>query len=215
MPDAPEIWLANPALMTGTSLFDQFRALPRVHTFDVNAASALDWLAVPGVTPGTARRLLTGAPYSDVPALLAQAGPDPALRAHISSMDAAMADLRRASEVEESLSLWAVARAYLWRLLAYVFAASALGAWLARRVGALRWRWAIPCGLVSAILVFGLSWVVISPAWMPMAAPLLVGGLPAAAWVAFRRRSWREPALTLAAWLMAATPALVLCSNWW
>ncbi|MCK7529330.1 MAG: hypothetical protein MZV64_73170 [Ignavibacteriales bacterium] len=52
----PEIWLANPALQTGTSLFDQFRALPRVHTFDANAASALDWLAVPGVTPDAAEQ---------------------------------------------------------------------------------------------------------------------------------------------------------------
>ena len=38
LPDGPELWLANGALMTGTSLFDQFRALPRRHMFDANAA---------------------------------------------------------------------------------------------------------------------------------------------------------------------------------
>jgi hypothetical protein len=130
-------------------------------------------------------------------------------------MDSAMGELRRASEVEESLSLWAVARAYLWRLAAYVVAASALGAWLARRTCGVRWRWAIPCGLVSALMVFALSWIVISPAWVPAAAPLIVGGLPAAAWAAWRRRSWKGPALALAAWLMAAMPALALASNRW
>ena len=215
VPAAPEIWLANPALQTGTSLFDQFRALPRTHTFDANAASSLDWLAVPGVTPEAAERLLSGVPYGDLQAVVAQSGPDTALRERIANMDNAMAELRRASEVEESLSLWAVARAYLWRLFAYVVAASALGAWLARRACAVRWRWAVPCGLVSALLVFALAWVVISPAWMPLAAPVLVGGLPAAVWVAFRRRSGKDAALAAAAWLMAALPALALASRWW
>ncbi len=60
VPDAPEIWLANPALRTGTSLFDQFRALPRAHTFDANAASAFDWMTVPGVTPTAAARMMHG-----------------------------------------------------------------------------------------------------------------------------------------------------------
>ena len=102
MPDAPEIWLANPDLQTGTSLFDQFRALPRVHTFDANAASALDWIAVPGVTPASAARLLDGVPYRDLKALLAQADADPPLRQRIMSMDAAMRELRRTSDAEEA-----------------------------------------------------------------------------------------------------------------
>jgi len=215
VPDAPEIWLANPELKTGTSVFDQFRALPRMHTFDANAASAFDWMTVPGVTSEAARSLLKGAPYNDLPALLTQAGPDPALRAHIASMDSAMADLRRASDVEESLSLWAVARAYIWRLLAYVLTAAALGAWLAHRVCAIRWRWAIPCGLLSAILVFALSWIVVSPPWVPLAAPVIVGGLPAASWAAFHRRSRRGAARVLAAWAAAAIPAVVLSGSWW
>jgi hypothetical protein len=213
--DAPEIWLANPALQTGTSLFDQFRALPRAHTFDANAASALDWLSVPGVTPAVASRLLQAAPYRDLEMLAARAGADAALRGQIALMDAAMAGLRRASEVEESLSLRAVVLAYLWRLAAYVVTGSALGAWLANRTCALRWRWAIPCGFVSALLVFALSWVVVSPAWAPMAAPVLIGGFPAAAWVAFRGRAWKDAARAAAAWVAAALPALALSSSWW
>jgi len=213
--EAPEIWLANPALQTGTSLFDQFRALPRLHTFDANAASALDWLSVPGVTPSVASRLLKGAPYRNLEALIARAGADASLRERIATMDAAMGELRRSSEVEEALSLWAVVRAYLWRLGAYVVTAAALGAWLANRTCALRWRWAIPCGLAAALLVFALSWVVVSPVWAPMAAPVIAGGFPAAAWAGFRRRSWKHAARAAAAWVTAALPAIALGSSCW
>jgi len=215
IPDAPEIWLANPALRTGTSLFDQFRSLPRVHTFDANAASMLDWLAVPGVTPDAAGRLLKGAPYRDMAALNAQAGSGGALRQRIAEMDAAMTDLRRAAEDEESLSLTTVVLSYIWRLLAYVLVAAAAGAWLAHAALAVRWRWALPCGLVAALMVFGLAWVVIAPAWWPLAAPVVVGGLPAAVWAGWRQRSWREASLAAAAWLAAGLPALVLTSQWW
>jgi hypothetical protein len=215
IPDAPEIWLANPALQTGTSLFDQFRALPRAHTFDANAATMLDWLAVPGVTPALASRLLNAAPHREAAALAAQAGVDAAVRQRIVEMDAEMDNLRRASGDEESLSISTVVLSYVWRLLAYVIVAAAAGAWLAHIVCGARWRWALPCGLVSALLVFGLAWVVISPAWWPPAAPLLAGGVPAAAWVGLRRRSWTGAAVVAAAWLAAGLPALVLSSQWW
>jgi hypothetical protein len=71
LPEGPEIWLANDGLMTGTSLFDQYRALPRAHTFDVNAATLLDWLSVPGVTRDAARRLVARTPYRRIEDLLA------------------------------------------------------------------------------------------------------------------------------------------------
>jgi hypothetical protein len=213
--DAPELWLANPALRTGTSLFDQFRALPRAHTFDANAASLLDWLAVPGVTPELANRLLRSAPYRDLEALRNVAGLDAGVRQRIVEMEAAMGELRRASEAEESLSLWAVVQAYLWRLLGYVAVGSAAGAWLAHRTCSVRWRWALPCGLVSALLVFALSWVVVSPAWAPMAAPVLAGGFPAAVWAGSRRRSFKEAARAAAAWMAAACPAVALSCSWW
>ncbi len=167
------------------------------------------------MTPSLASRLLQGVPYRNLEALSTRAGADASLRERIASMDAAMGELRRASEVEESLSLWAVVRACLWRLGAYAVTAAALGAWLATRTGALRWRWAIPCGLVSALLVFALSWVVVSPAWAPIAAPVFAGGFPAAAWAGFRRRSWKHAARAAAAWVAAALPAVALGSSWW
>jgi len=73
----------------------------------------------------------------------------------------------------------------------------------------------VPCGLVSALLVFGLAWVVTSPAWWPLAAPLAVGGIPSAFWAGLRRGSWGASALAAAAWVAAGLPAAVLSSEWW
>jgi hypothetical protein len=214
VPDAPELFLANPSLQTGTSLFDQFRALPRTHTFDANAATTLDWLAVPGVSAADAERLVHHSPYRDLAALQAAAG-NPGLAAQIVSMGGGMAEVRRAAESETSLSLSAVVRAYLWRLAAYLAAGALAGAWLARHVGPMGWGWAVPCGVAAAAVVFGLTWVVTGPAWLPLAAPVIAGGLPAAAWRAWRRRGWRSVVLAAVAWLAAALPAAALAQPWW
>lgn len=48
--DAPALWVLNNAFTTGTTLFDQYRGVPRAHTFDLNAASLVDLLGVPGMT---------------------------------------------------------------------------------------------------------------------------------------------------------------------
>ena len=214
VPDAPELWLANPSLRTGTSLFDQFRALPRVHTFDANAATVVDWIGVPGVSPELAARLLAASPYRDVDALRNQSWLDAGVRQRIGEMNAAMAELRANAAGEESLSLAALVGAYVWRFLVYVSVAAAAGAWLAARLCSVRWRWAVPCGLLSALLVFALAWVVESPAWVPAAAPMVLGGVPSAAWVGLRRRSRRRAVLAAAAWAAAAVPALALSAYW-
>jgi hypothetical protein len=215
VPGAPELWLANRALTTGTSLFDQFRALPRVHTFDANSASMLDWLAVPGITPELAARMLDGAPYPDMAAVKARAGRESPAGRQVTGMETAMQELLQSAEESESLSFAPLIRSYLWRLLAYVMAAAAAGAWLAHRFCGVRWRWSVPCGLVSATLVLALAWVVVTPAWWPALAPAVLGGIPAAAWAGFRRRSWREASLAGLAWLAAGLPSVLLSSSWW
>lgn len=60
----PALWLANPWFATGTSLFDQFRSAPRVHTFDINAASLTDLVAVPGIDVALAQRILAATPIT-------------------------------------------------------------------------------------------------------------------------------------------------------
>jgi hypothetical protein len=214
LPDAPEIWLANGALMTGTSLFDQYRALPRPHTFDVNAAMPLDWLSVPGITTEAAARLIAGAPYASVEALLASPALSDADRARVSAMAGDMARLTSASREEQTLSLWAIARAYLWRLGAVVLAAALAGAWLAHRAGVRRWWSAMLVAITATLLVVALAWVITSPAWYPVAAPVVVGGAPWAAWRIARGRGLASAGVALACWAVASLPALLLTREW-
>lgn len=215
LPDAPELWLANDALQTGTSLFDQFRSLPRPHTFDANSASAFDWLTVPGVDLSLADRLVRGAPYASLDTLAASSDLPAALRPRVRAMASAMNGvLTRGREEETTLSLSTVVRPYLWLLLGLVVAASALGGWLARRAGVRRWWTAGLIALASTLLVLGLSWVITGPAWLPYAAPLIVGAVPAALWRLARRRPLRDVAAVCCSWAVAMLPAAFLSRPW-
>ncbi len=215
LPDAPEIWLANPGLQTGTSLFDQYRALPRTHTFDVNAATRLDWISVPGVTAADANRLLAGTPYARLDAVTALPGLSPDVRSRIAAMSAEMTALReRAAREEETLSLSAVFSPYVWRLVGTLLLATACGAALARLAGTRR-RWtATLLALAASGVVIALAWIVSSPPWYPAAAPLVAGGLPWAVWRIVRRRPAAQAAQALIIWAVAALPALFLSRAW-
>lgn len=215
LPAAPEIWLANEQLLTGTSLFDQYRGMPRVHTFDINAASHFDWLAVDGVSPDAARRLVAGVPYRSLDDLSRVPGVDPALRVRVREMEAAMAAVyRKAHEEEASLSLSAIATPYVWRFLAVIAIASMAGTWLARRSGMARWWSASLTAVVSTVLVLAFAWVIVSPPWMPVAAPPVVAGVPAALWTLVRHRSPARAIRALAAAAAAMIPALLLSRVW-
>jgi hypothetical protein len=216
LPDASEIWLANAALMTGTSVFDQFRALPRRHTFDANAASELDWLAVPGVTRDLAARLLAHSPYSRIDGVLAVAGLGSDVKNRIVAMAKDMDALRaRAAGEEESLSLTAILLPYLWRLLAVLALTTAAGAWLARLAGARRWWSATAVALVSSLAVVAFAWVVTSPPWYPVAAPVVLFGAPWGLWRLVRQRTPRAAAVALAVWVAASIPAFFITRAWW
>lgn len=215
LPDAPEIWLANDAFTTGTSLFDQYRGLPRSHTFDINAATVLDWLTVPGVTPEIASQLLAGAPYAALDGLLAHSTLTPDLRARVTAMGAAMTRLQaRAADEEQTLSLWKVAQTYLWRLTAIVLASTLAGTWLARRAGVRRIWTAALVASGATLIVFAFAWIVISPAWYPFAAPAVLGGVPWGLWRIARLRAIKPALQAIAIWMLAAVPALLLTSRW-
>jgi hypothetical protein len=216
LPDATEIWLANAALMTGTSLFDQFRALPRQHTFDANAATELDWLAVPGVTRDLAARLLAHAPYARIDDVLAVPGLKPDVKNRVVAMAKDMDALRaRAASEEESLSLAAILRPYLWRLITLLTLTTAAGAWLARRAGARRWWSATAVALVSSLAVIALAWAVTSPPWYPAVAPVVLFGAPWGLWRLLRQRAPRAAAVALAVWAAASIPAVLISRAWW
>jgi hypothetical protein len=210
---APELWLANDALMTGTSMFDQYRTLPRPHTFDVNAALPLDWQSVPGVTSDVAAALIADAPYHNLGQLLASPALSDAVRVRITRMSNAMAALTSASRDEESLSVWSVAMPYWLRIAAVVLAATAAAAWLVRRIGVRRWWPAWLISLAATLVVMTLTWVVTSPPWYPLAAPVVIGGSPWALWRLVRRRR-AGAAAALGVWLVAAIPAWLFTRSW-
>lgn len=210
LPRGPELWLANPAVRTGTTMFDQYRALPRVHTFDVNAAREFDWRTVPGVSPETAARLLAGVPYASLEALLASPAVTPDLRSLIGRMAGGMTELlaERRTESARTLKISTLLAPYLWRLGVLVFGATLIAAWLARVTGVRRRSTAGAIGFTATVLVVAFAWVITSPPWLPLAAPLLVGGLPWALYRLARRQGARAAGAALAAWGLASVPAL-------
>jgi hypothetical protein len=133
---APQIWLANPAFQTGTSLYDQFRGQPRTHTFDLNAASEVDLVSVRGVDRILADMIRFQSPYASVEDLAAVPGVSAAIVDEFLSMERAMEDLRSSTqEIESGPSLNDILRAYYWRLFAFLTPAVLLAAllyWLTR-----------------------------------------------------------------------------------
>ncbi len=216
VPMSPEIWLANPAFRTGTTLFDQFRALPRIHTFDINAAGVLDWVTVPGVSADLARRLAGGGPYASLDALRRVPGVDRALADRLAQMAAAMQRLRGAAgEGESSISVWSLLRPFLWRALIVFVVASAAATLLYRSVRGSGWLASVLAGLTASLMVTALSWVVVGPTWLPpVMAPVLCCGTVQAAWNALRGRRAVEVGSVLLAWLAACLPAGTLTRAW-
>ncbi|NQW05030.1 MAG: hypothetical protein HQ485_13560 [Acidobacteria bacterium] len=211
LPTAPEIWLANGALRTGTSLFDQYRQQPRLHTFDINAATQFDWHTVPGVSAPLAQRLLAGVPYASLDDLINSPDVPTAVRTNIAAMAVAMSTLEKGTGDEaESLGLWSIAWAYLWRLGAFLIVATIPGAWILTRVGVRRPWVAGLIAFAALFMVTALTWIVTSPVWLPFLAPVVAGGVPWAAWRLVRRQPGRSPALALMVWGLASASAVVL-----
>jgi hypothetical protein len=99
----PEIWLANPDFQVGTSVFDQYRVLPRIHTFDLNAASLVDLCSVPGVDKALAARIAGSTPYRSVTDLRRLQGVSDDLVERLVGMQSGMDALRRTRETTEEM----------------------------------------------------------------------------------------------------------------
>ncbi len=225
----PAVWLANDEFRVGTSLFDQYRALPRVHTFDLNAASVADLVAVPGVNRDLADRIRRGAPFRTVEDLRRVTGVDASLLTRFRALEARATAMRAdAAEEESRLSLGAILRPYLVRAAVLVLIAGLLGAAAYRLAVARSWWRAIVNGILAASLGFLLEIALDLPAGLlaAVAAPLLLG-LPAALYcLLFPRRTARVLAaqrprqpvpgrgrLALAvlfAWVLASLPLALL-----
>jgi hypothetical protein len=212
----PEIWLANDGFTTGTTVFDQFRALPRSHTFDLNAASLVDLVTVEGMTREAADAILRAAPYSSVEDVARVREVSPALRERLAVMAARMIRLRaEAAEEAATLSLQSILMPYVYHaglwLAVTALAAALLYVW-ARPV---RWWRAALNGFGAAALGLGAAWI--SDAWGGTIAwilPVVLFGAPATLWQLARHRSATLGVRALAAWTLAALAPFALTRPW-
>lgn len=202
---APEVWLAGERLITGASLFDQYRGMPRLHTFDANAATSLDWLSIAGLTPEHASHMLASGPFASLDEVLAVA--PAAISPAIADAAERMRTARDGPGVP--LGIGTILGGYLWRLLWVVLAGALPGAVLARLGGVRRWWTAGVMALAATLLVIGGTWVVISPPWFPVALPVIAGGVPWALWQVARSRP-QAAARALLCWALASLPALLI-----
>ena len=207
------IWVANEGFRVGTSLFDQFRGVTRPHTFDVNAASPVDLMSLPGAKLEIARRILREGPYGGVDEVLRVEGATREFHDAIvegrSAMDRRLAD----PDVEESLDLRAILLPYVYHALLVWLEAGLLGAVLHALVRPARWWRLVANGLVAALVAFAVGWMAeapLAPLLVPMAAPGVIAALAALA----LRRGGREALRVVAAWGAAALPASVFLHPW-
>lgn len=221
LPEAVELWLANDRFMTGTTAFDQYRAVPRIHTFDLNAASLVDLMTVDGVSLELARTIQQHAPYSAIEDVAAVPGVSRELAARLAAMRDGMSRVRdeNARTEIESIDLLGIfrpvfARAGFWIVVGAVLAAGSYR--LVRRVSLAR---LVVNGVAAASAGLVATWVLgaalqvgsgtANPAIFPF-LPVLLFGTPGALWQIVRKRSGTNAANVLAAWAAACLPALAL-----
>jgi hypothetical protein len=211
-----EVWLANTAFTTGTTLFDQFRGRPRVHTFDLNAASIVDLMSVEGVTREAGEAIRRGAPYSGLSDLRRVPAVAPDLAARFARMDGAMQGLR-AEAVEETASsnLSAILMPYGYRALLWLVVSAALAAFLYHRVRPVRWWRAMLDGFFATLLGLSAAWLSDAMggavAWL---LPVAALGVPAAFWQLTWRKSATSSGRVLAAWALAGSAPFLVTRAW-
>jgi hypothetical protein len=207
----PELWLLNTAFRTGTSLFDQFRAAPRAHAFDLNASSVADLIAVPGVDAAIAEEILQGVPYESIDDLHRVRAVTPDVFETFGRMRTAMLEPPAPGTAAEGrLTFKTVLMPYVKRALFVWIVCAIAGALLYRAVRRIpRWR-LIVNGLAAALVVLIVGWMVNTASGLAApAAPILLLGLPGAAIRAGRSRQLAEAGMVLLAWALAGAPAVL------
>jgi hypothetical protein len=206
---ARELWLANTRFLVGTTVFDQWRAAPRPHTFDLNAASLVDLVSVPGVSPALARAIQRRLPVDRLSDLAAVPGVTPAHLATLEAMSRDMAAVRGAGDGDAMSRLVPVFLSYPARAAVIWAAAGVLAAWLYRRVAGGRWWRAALNGLAVSLVTLAVGWIT-WPSFTAALAPVATLAVPAALLARRRSGSWPRARVVAAAWVVSALPSYLL-----
>jgi hypothetical protein len=221
--DVPEIWLANDRFPTGTTLFDQYRAVPRTHTFDLNAASLVDLMTVDGISRELATAIQEGAPYASLEDAARVRGMTAEIMTRVRGMAVAMMAVREANAREdaESIDLMRIFRPVLWRAILYIICSAMAAGWLYGRVRRTRIIRLTANGAAASVVGLFAAWLLgaalqvrghgVEPAVLAL-APLAVFGLPGALWQLARYRSLGDAARVAAAWAVACLPGLLIAA---
>ncbi len=223
----PELWLANRSFKTGTTVFDQRRALPRAHTFDLNGASLVDLVSVPGVDLALARAILERAPYRSIDELARVPGVDDRLVERFHALAQELETLRAelADEPEDPLSINMIIMPFVWRALGTLALAGLLGtaiAWFTRPspkpprptspAGALLRSAAV--GVAAAFLGVVIGWAQPLAGLGSLLAVLALAAIPTAIWGGRRAHDLGYGVRLGLVWILAALPAAALVSPW-
>jgi len=231
----PEIWMQNDLFRTGTSLFDQYRGLPRAHTFDLNAAAIVDLMSVDGVRRPLAEAILAAAPFASLSELDRVPGVTSELRQRFDAM-ARAAERAAAGSAEDSVAELGIAGLLTplgYRVAPWLLLSVLASAWLYARMRTVSRARALANGFSAASIGLLATWVftaaldvrgeglvgglaailLASPAATPF-LPLWLFGLPGAAWQLAWQRSTGSAARVLAAWATACLPAYLLTRSW-
>ena len=221
LPDAPEIWLANDQFLTGTTLFDQYRSMPRVHTFDLNAASLVDLSSVPGVRADLAIAIQRGAPYSTLADVEKLPGMPGAVVDRLRAMQSAMVAIRSANAKNdiESIDIARLFRPIFARAAGWMAVCAVVSGWLYGRVRRLRLLRLAINGIAAAFIGLVPPWFFgeavqigvrpVHPAMLTI-VPLLMVGLAVGLWHLIRHRQPREAGRVMLAWTTTILPCLLI-----
>jgi hypothetical protein len=210
LPSAPAIWLWNERFTVGTTVFDQYRRLPRAHAFDINAASETDLLTVPGMSRARARAILARVPVASIDDLRDVDGMTGTLAATLRDMHEMALRQQIVEDEEETLSISSILMPYVWRALAVILVCAAASASLYRAVRRARtWR-VVLNGIAASLLGLAAAWLAEPvPGVFAFGVPVILFGLPAASVALWRTRSGRAAITVLGAWMLASLPAVL------
>jgi len=215
LPDNPAIWLANPYFKTGTTVFDQFRGAPRLHTFDLNAASLVDLLGVPGMNKHLAESILEKGPYVKLEDLRQVPGFTPALLTKFQFMAAQMSGLRVDRDaMENEVPIASILLPYIWRALTCSLLAGLLGSAFYRVLVPCEWLRATITGLVVAVCVLSVGWLMGGHGLWIMFALVFIFEMLVILWRIRLQCDWRPALRALIAWVAAAMPAAAILQPW-
>jgi hypothetical protein len=206
---AAEIWLLNEGFTEGTSLFDQYRAAPRAHAFDLNAGSRADFSAVRGVGPELASAIIVNAPYSSIDDLQRVPGMTRELAGRFREMKRAMdAPPAPGTSREGGLTLKRIMLPYLWRALAVWAICAIVAAALYRVARRVSWWRLLLNGLAAALVGLITGWTLdTGNGLFALVVPVVLFGVPGAMIRLWRTRSPRDAALVAGAWVLASFAA--------